>query len=373
MDFSIPEMHNDIKTLATTLLADYSAADRLKKLEKQGPYFDKEVWQKMVETGIHAASLPESLGGMGMDYMAASIVCEALGKTLVSIPYIPCIISTALPLLAFQANAAVAESLQAVVNGETIITTAMIEPGNENPLNPKTIVNKVGDTFQLNGQKHCVPYAADSSKVMVSALNNNTLWVGLVSLNAKGLSMTTQYCTSNEPQYLLQFNDVEAIEVAQGDAAIQLMHTSMAMTLTAYCSMASGVADKMTRIAAEYTSQRQQFGVPIATFQSVAHRLSNAYIDTECLKIITLKAASDINQGDINSEAVSMAKVWCGDVLHRVSQSSQHVHGGTGIDRDYHLFRYCLWAKQLELSLGNSRTHLVQIADRLAAKYLATV
>ncbi len=371
MDFSTSEMHNEIKNLATTLLADFSTPERLKKLEKHGPYFDREIWQKMVETGIHAASLPESLGGMGMDYMAASLVAEALGKTVVSIPYIPCIVSTALPLLPFQTNAIVAKALEAVVSGETLITTAMIEPGNENPLAPKTTVIKKGDVYLLNGEKHCVPYAADSSKVMVSAVYNNELWVGLVSLDAPGLTITTQYCTSNEPQSHLRFDNVQADEITQGDAAQQLMQTSIAMTTIAYCSMAAGIAEKMTRISADYTSQREQFGVAIATFQSVAHRLANAYIDTECLKIITLKAASDINQGDMNSETLSMAKVWCGDVMHRVSQTSQHVHGGTGIDRDYHLFRYCLWAKQLELSLGNSRTHLVNIADRLAAQYLA--
>ena len=59
--------------------------------------------------------------------------------------------------------------------------------------------------------------------------------------------------------------------------------------------------------------------------------------------------------------------------MHRVSQAAQHVHGGTGIDRDYPLYRYCLWAKYLELALGNSRIHLSNLADRLADRYLAAV
>ena len=108
-------------------------------------------------------------------------------------------------------------------------------------------------------------------------------------------------------------------------------------------------------------------------FQAVAHRLADAYIDTECLKIITLKATNDVNQADYDNESIAMAKVWCGDVLHRVSQASQHVHGGTGIDKDYHLFRYCLWAKQLELSLGNSKVHLANIADQLEQHYLEKI
>jgi alkylation response protein AidB-like acyl-CoA dehydrogenase len=66
-------------------------------------------------------------------------------------------------------------------------------------------------------------------------------------------------------------------------------------------------------------------------------------------------------------EAVSIAKIWAADVAHRVSQSSQHLHGGIGVDCDYPLFRYCLWAKQLELTLGSSSAHLASLGDSVAA------
>ncbi|NND66060.1 MAG: acyl-CoA dehydrogenase, partial [Halioglobus sp.] len=69
--------------------------------------------------------------------------------------------------------------------------------------------------------------------------------------------------------------------------------------------------------------------------------------------------------------AVLMAKIWCGDVAHRVSQASQHCHGGTGVDRDYPLFRYCLAARQVELSAGNSASLTGELGGRIAAQYLA--
>ena len=47
-----------------------------------------------------------------------------------------------------------------------------------------------------------------------------------------------------------------------------------------------------------------------------------------------------------------VAKAWCGDVTHRVSQAAQHCHGGIGVDRDYPLFRYCLRARDIELTAG---------------------
>jgi hypothetical protein len=68
-------------------------------------------------------------------------------------------------------------------------------------------------------------------------------------------------------------------------------------------------------------------------------------------------------------EAVLTAKIWASDVAHRVSQSSQHLHGGIGVDRDYPLFRFCLWAKQLELMLGGGNSYLSALGDAIADEF----
>ena len=62
-----------------------------------------------------------------------------------------------------------------------------------------------------------------------------------------------------------------------------------------------------------------------------------------------------------------MAKVWAADGGHRVALAAQHLHGGIGVDVDYPLHRYFLWAKQLELTLGGATEHLRRLGARLAA------
>ena len=371
MDFTIPDVNNDIKQLSNSILMDHAEPERLKNLEANGPYFDKEVWNKLVESGIHSASLPEDLGGLGLDFAASAMVCEELGRSMISIPFIPCVISSVLPLLNAIEQAPVKAAIDAFVAGDNLLTTAFIESGNEDCLAPNTQASVNGDSCSLTGTKHCVPYAQFAGHVLVSAISEGQLLAALVDLTAANIDITEQLATSQEPQCQLSFKNTAAHVVAQGDAAVALFQQAQASTSAAYSAMACGVADKMMRIAGEYTSQREQFGVPIATFQAVAHRLADAYIDVECLKIITLKATNDVNMGDYGNESIAMAKVWTGDVLHRVSQASQHVHGGMGIDKDYHLFRYCLWAKQLELSLGCSKVHIQDLANRLEQHYLA--
>jgi alkylation response protein AidB-like acyl-CoA dehydrogenase len=120
------------------------------------------------------------------------------------------------------------------------------------------------------------------------------------------------------------------------------------------------------RMTAEYTSEREQFGVKIATFQAVGQRAADCYIDVECLRMVTLQAVSRLADGLDAQDEVTIAKIWAGDTGHRVSSASQHLHGGIGLDIDYPLFRYCLWSKQIELTLGSSAHQIDQLGRRIA-------
>ncbi len=128
--------------------------------------------------------------------------------------------------------------------------------------------------------------------------------------------------------------------------------------------MASSV--QSLRMTASYTSTREQFGRKIATFQAVGQRAANAYIDVECLRLVVQHAVWLLGEERPASEEVAVAKIWAGDTGHRVSFAAQHLHGGMGVDVDYPLHRYCLWAKQLELTLGSSADELERLGARLA-------
>ena len=110
----------------------------------------------------------------------------------------------------------------------------------------------------------------------------------------------------------------------------------------------------------------------IATFQAVGHRAADCFIDVECLRLVSQQAVSLLDQGLDASAAVLVAKIWTGDVTHRVSQASQHLHGGIGVDRDYPLFRYCLWARQIELTAGSSAQLLAILGEDIAAEFVST-
>ena len=230
----------------------------------------------------------------------------------------------------------------------------------------------VSVSTRLSGSKHCVPYAEQAEQCLITAQAEDELLVFLLPLSSQGLALRPQASTAGEPQCQLDLESVllaESALIARGEQALKLVQWMLQLTRAAIAAMATGLCDAMLRMTAQYTSQREQFGVPVATFQAVGHRAADCYIDIDCLRLVSQEAVSRLSLGLDAEQATTIAKIWAGDVCHRVSQASQHLHGGIGVDRDYPLFRYCLMARQLELSVGNSAQLLEQLGTDIALSF----
>jgi alkylation response protein AidB-like acyl-CoA dehydrogenase len=263
--------------------------------------------------------------------------------------------------------------LRGIASGNQIVTSALQEYGNDDPASPSAVADVVEGGYAISGTKICVVNAASSARILLSAKSGEEVVVALIDPKAAGVSLNPQVVTSGEIRHELVLDKVQVPSediVARGGEGLAAMDWALQATRTALSSMALGLCDKMMRITGSYTSEREQFGRAIATFQAVSHRVADCFIDVECLRLVTHQAASLLEQGRPAKDAVTMAKIWCGDVAHRVSQASQHCHGGTGVDRDYTLFRYCLMARQIELSAGNSAQLTGELGQSIATEYL---
>ncbi|MFT5574568.1 MAG: alkylation response protein AidB-like acyl-CoA dehydrogenase [Bermanella sp.] len=371
MDFSYSEEQQDIRNLAQQILGDQCAPERLKKLESESQYFDRELWQALCEAGLTGIALAEQFGGMGYNFESLCILLEEAGRNVAKLPLLPVLVGAALPIQAYASEAQKQALLPDIIAGKSLVTWARIEPNNENVHAPALAARSVQGGFELSGRKHCVAVAADASHIVLAARDEGgELLVVLLDPKQGGVKINPQIVTSGETVYELTLDAASIDEgsvLAKGQAAKDWLVFAEQHYQGALCAMAVGLCDKMMRMTASYTTEREQFGRAVATFQAVGHRMADCFKDVECLRLTSQQAIFQLTAGSASAEeAITVAKIWCGDVCHRVSQAAQHCHGGIGVDRDYPLFRYCLVAREIELSAGSSAALLQNLGDYIA-------
>ncbi|MCP5042958.1 MAG: acyl-CoA/acyl-ACP dehydrogenase [bacterium] len=374
MDFSLSEEQQELQALARQILEDQTSNERLREIEAGGERFDAKLWGDLAEAGLLGVGIGEASGGLDLGYESVCLLVEEVGRSVAPAPVVPVLVSAAGPIDRFGTDEQKRRLLPRVVGGEASLTAALSAPLNEDPERPLATAKAEGGGFVLTGTKTCVPFAHRAERILLGARQDGGIGLFLLDPQADGVALACQQSTAGEPQSEVTLDGarVAAADVLAGpEHGAKILQWITQRTSAAYCMMAVGVVDRMTRMTAEYTADREQFGVKIATFQAVGQRAANCYIDTECLRVVSQQAVSLLNGEAPADEEVTIAKMWVGDVAHRVSHAAQHLHGGIGVDRDYPLFRYCLWAKQLELSMGSTAQLTAQLGEGIAREFRA--
>lgn len=371
MDFGLSEQQRDVQNLAREILGEQVTAEKLAKYDSYvAERFDRELWQQVAQAGLLGVAIEEQYGGMGFGFFEAALIAEEVGRNIAPLPYISHCISAAMPVQQFGSAEQKQRLLPGVVSGEQLLTAALMEANNEDPTQPRLCSAQAdGEAVLISGEKLCVPFAAQADYVLLAATDGDGAVVVMLSRQAEGVALEAMEVTTYEPQYRLTLSNVRVGAeniLARGEQAQQLLASVAEHTTAALCAHQLGASDKAMRMTASYTAERQQFGVPIATFQAVGHRAANCFIDVECLRLNCYQAISRLDDGVDASVEVAIAKVWAGDVGHRVSYAAQHLHGGTGIDRDYPLWRYCTWLRHNEMMLGSSARSLAALGSKIA-------
>jgi alkylation response protein AidB-like acyl-CoA dehydrogenase len=246
------------------------------------------------------------------------------------------------------------------------LTAALVEPASEDPCAPTTTARRDGTAWRLDGVKSCVPAAHLAGRILVPARTDRGPALFLIDPQSSGVTPEPQVTTNHELQARLTLAGAPAAplgDVGRGPAAIAWLHER---ALVGLCAMQLGVASRAVQMTGEYTNRREQFGRPLASFQAVHQRAADAYIDVEAMRVTLWQAAWRLAHGLPASAEVAVAKFWASEGSHRAVYAAQHLHGGIGVDMDYPLYRYYLWSKQIELSLGSSLRQLARLGEKLA-------
>jgi alkylation response protein AidB-like acyl-CoA dehydrogenase len=370
VDFDLTDEQQATAEVAAKLLGDKSTPEALRALDHADDLrFDRDLWRAMAEAGLLGIGLPVEHGGAGLGLVELCLVLEEVGRRTAPVPALASLAFAGLPVARFGSAEQQAALLPPLAGGAIVPTAALVEPLGD-PLRPATAARPDGDGWVLDGTKTNVPAALVADTVLVPATTpGGATGVFVVAADAPGLSCERQATTSGTPEAQLELVGVRL----SGDAALgpvdeagTVLRWTVEHATVAACAVMAGLAAEAVRITGEYTSSREQFGRPIATFQAVGQRAADAYVDAHAIRLTMLQAAWRLTAGFPADREVAIAKYWASAGGQRVVHAAQHLHGGIGVDRDYPLHRYFLLAKQLELTLGGANRQLVNLGRLLA-------
>ena len=156
--------------------------------------------------------------------------------------------------------------------------------------------------------------------------------------------------------------------VATGDAATALMAAALDRGALGCAAQALGLAQRMVDMSVQYTSERQQFGKPVGSFQAVKHHMANVAVRLEYAKAPVYRAAYAIAEGQERAaQAVSHGKLVACEAANLAAKNSIQVHGAMGYtwEVDLHIFMKKAWA--LANTWGDAGFHKQRIAQHIFA------
>lgn len=360
MDFKLSEFQGEIQELSKKMLADYCSQPRLRAAE-DSDYFDAELWQQLAEAGLLGIALPESVGGMAQNFETLAVLLEQLGAHVAPVPAVSALATASLPLLAYIEQPAVSAALAASASGEGILSCALAEPGVYGESTVASRAEVRDGQIYLSGEKSRVPAGLQASQCWTLAKNGEELGIYLFSCADAGVTRERQLSTGGASLASIKLDGVKAELIVSGAQAAEFVKVAVVYQRAASAALATGMCEAMIALASEHCSQRKQFGRPLGSFQAVAHHLADCYIDKECLRTASEQVAGQLSLERDAGESSLVAAYWVTEALHRVSHRCQQVHGGTGVDQDYPLYRYCLQARQIEMDLGGQGSVLAQL------------
>lgn len=339
------------------------------RLPASEEWLDHQAWKDLAAANLLGLCLSEEFGGSGQGLLELCTLLIQVGRAVVRVPVLWSTVA-ALAIERYGSETLKRELLPGVCNGSLLLTCALVERGSRSYLDVTAQANREKDGWVLTGEKDFVPFSQAAHRLVVPALApDGRVGLFVVDPAAQGLTHSSLETTNNEPQATLTLDGVrvepDCFLGSENPAENPLTFVYERATL-GLCALEAGVIRGALEAAARYTSSREQFGRPIATFQAAAMKLADSYIDEQSALVTLWQAAWLLEEGLPASSEVDVAKFWAAEAGQRVVSNAHHLHGGIGVDVDYPLHQYLLFSKVNELSLGSATYQLGALAAAMA-------
>ncbi|OXM65735.1 acyl-CoA dehydrogenase [Amycolatopsis vastitatis] len=288
--------------------------------------YDDKLWSTLCEQiGVAALAIPDRYGGAGAGLAEVCVVLAELGRTLTPAPMLGSAVLCGEALLRTGNDEACERLLPGIAAGTTLAALAWSDVDGQATL--------TASAAGLDGRA-CYVLDGDIADVVL-AVACTPDGTGLYEVPVEGVRR--ERVTGLDPTRRLavvEFASTPARRLDLGGFTEQLRQLR-ATAVTAVAAEQVGAAARALELTVEYTKQRRQFGRPIGSFQALKHRMADVHVHVEAARSALYAALVD---GD--PEAVSAAKVVCGEAFAHAAAEMIQLHGGIAItwEHDAHLY-----------------------------------
>lgn len=368
MDFRLSDEQRLLRQSTRSLLERECPPARVKEVERRPPFFDESLWHKAGDLGwLELAADPPAT-------LDAALLLEELGRAAAPLP----LLDTALVARALRRGASeVARSrwLDRLLRAEAIAAVAVVEAaGRVDPGGIGACISRRGDRHLLSGEKAYVAYGSTADVLLVAAhwaKPEGDASLALVAVDAQVDGVARSPMEAG-PGVCLAEVSLEGVVLDEADVVAPPPVGSSALrevvldaaVLTSALMLGHAAAACNASVA--YAKVREQFGVPIGSFQAVQHRLADMATDVETLRALVLAAAWKRAHDDADAElAARVARAWGAEVLERVVAGAHQVHAGIGYTDNHDIQLHTRRAPWYAAILGEPRYHYAQAARLL--------
>lgn len=366
MPLVLNEEQNMLKDAAKDFCTNNTPISQLRKLRdnKDENGFDTATWQQMVELGWTGIIVPEDFGGLGFGFMGLGVVMEECGRTLTASPLFSTAVLGSSAIMYGGTDEQKADLLPQVAGGEMLLALALEESPHHNPYGAATKAEKSGGGYKVTGSKKFVLDGHVANKLIVVARSSGNagdrdgLSLVMVDRDAAGVSVTRTFMADSRNASNIEFDGAEGILLGEEGKAADALDKVLDAGRILLAAEMLGSSQECFERTVEYLKTREQFGVPIGSFQALKHRAAQMFCEIELSKSVVLEALSALDEDSEEvAELASLTKARLNDTYNLVSSEGVQMHGGIGMTDEYDIGFFMKRARVCEHTLGNSAFH----------------
>jgi acyl-CoA dehydrogenase len=323
----------------------------------------------MAELGWLGLQIPEEYDGLGLGFFDLCVVLEQSGRELMPEPFVSTLLLGTQTLLLGGTEAQKKALLPGIAAGETLVTLGYDEPGSYgDPSKVAAVARKSADGFELSGEKIQVLDGHLADRIIVSAATSDlgyTLF--LVDPAHAGVTITRQSRIDGLNAAIVRLDGVSVQGddiVGELDGGATLLQRTFDRAAVGLSAQMLGASEQAFADTIEYIKEREQFGVPIGSFQALQHRAVSVYTEIALTRSVVLAAARAIDEApDDVPRLASLAKATASETFMHAAKEAIQMHGGIGVTDEHEIGFYMKRAQATYMTFGKPSQHRQRWAE----------